>query len=368
MISSAVSRRERGLARERLIWLASVAFCGVLPAVVLVLVFADALTDGSYAIDFRPLYRAGEDILAGENPYPLEGDLLTAAGSPFVYPPFPAVLSIPLTVFSVDAAGFLVMVSLVAAALLIPFVLGVRDWRCYGVLLLWPPVISAIQTGNVTLWLALGCALAWRWKDRPAPSSASVGVTLATKFFLWPLLVWLVAARRAATAALALAVGLVLLVASWATIGFDGLRRYPDLLQRLEEVVGDDAYTVFNLMSDLGAPDAIARTLWLGLGFALLAACVVLARSGDERSGLVLALAAALALTPLVWLHYFALLSVACSLARPRLGVVWLVPLAMFVATGSGDPTPLQTVVTLTAAGVTVALAVRASRRLVAAT
>ena len=38
------------------------------------------------------------------------------------------------------------------------YVLGVRDWRCYGVALMWPPVISAIQTGNLTLWLALACA------------------------------------------------------------------------------------------------------------------------------------------------------------------------------------------------------------------
>ena len=40
------------------------------------------------------------------------------------------------------------MALLVGAALAIPYVLGVRDWRCYGLLLLWPPVISAVQTGR----------------------------------------------------------------------------------------------------------------------------------------------------------------------------------------------------------------------------
>ena len=34
--------------------------------------------------------------------------------------------------------------------------LGVRDWRCYGVVFLWPPVMSAVQTENVTLLLLLG--------------------------------------------------------------------------------------------------------------------------------------------------------------------------------------------------------------------
>ena len=66
-------------------------------------------------------------------------------------------------------------------------------------------------------------------------SSASVGVTLAVKFFLWPLLVWFVATRRVANAVVAAAVGAGLLLASWAVIGFDGLRGYPDLLRRLEE-------------------------------------------------------------------------------------------------------------------------------------
>ena len=65
------------------------------------------------------------------------------------------------------------MAVLVLVALAILFVLGVRDWRCYGLVLLWPPVISAIQTGNVTLWFALALALAWRFRDRTLASSAA---------------------------------------------------------------------------------------------------------------------------------------------------------------------------------------------------
>ena len=123
----------------------------------LVLAFVASIDDGSYAIDFEPFYRAAEAVLAGEDPYPGEDELLTASAGPYVYPPLPAILAVPLISVSFEAAGLVVMVALVAVALAIPAVLGVRDWRCYGIVLLWPPVISAIQTGNVTLWLALAC-------------------------------------------------------------------------------------------------------------------------------------------------------------------------------------------------------------------
>ena len=84
-------------------------------------------------------------------------------------------------------------------------------------------------------------------------------------------------------------------------------------------------------------------------------------RRGDERSAFIIALAAALALCPLVWLHYFALLVVVVAVARPRFGTVWFLPLAMFLAPGSGDPTALETAVVLGVAGLTVGLSLRST-------
>ncbi len=112
------------------------------------------------------------------------------------------------------------MATLVLVALWTLYVLEVRDWRCYGLALLWPPVISAIQTGNLTLWFGLAAALTWRFRDRLIAPSASIGVTLAAKFFLWPLVVWLAATRRIAASVLACALGAGLLLASWSVIGF----------------------------------------------------------------------------------------------------------------------------------------------------
>ena len=80
----------------------------------------------------------------------------------------------------------------------------------------------------------------------------------------------------------------------------------------------------------------------------------------------ILAIAASLAFTPVVWLHYFALLLVVVAVAQPRLGLVWLVPLGLFVTPGSGDPTPFQTTATFTIAALTIVLALRASLGLAA--
>ena len=154
-----------------------------------------------------------------------------------------------------------------------------------------------------------------------------------------------------------------MLVVSWAAIGFAGMTDYPDLARTLEETVGEDSYTVYIVGLDLGLPSPVARGIWLALGLALVAAVVLVGRRGAERSAFVLAIAASLALTPIVWLHYFALLLVVVALAQPRLGAIWFVPLAMVITPGSGHPAPLETAATLAIAAVTVGLALRTLAR-----
>ena len=348
--------------RPRIVWLASIVFLGVIPALAVIALFVATVQDDNVAIDFGQFYRAAEAILRGDNPYRSE-EVVTAWGGAYPYPPLPALTAIPLTVLSLQAAGLLVMALLAAAALGTLWALEVRDWRCYGLALLWPPVLSAIQTGNVTLWLALAAALTWRYRNRLVPSSAILGATLAAKYFLWPLVVWQAATRRHAMAVLSCAIGAALLLLSWAVIGFAGMTDYPDLVRTLEKTVGDDSYTVYIVGLDLGLPSPVSRAIWLAVGLALVATVVVVGRRGGERSAFILAIAASLALTPIVWLHYFALLLVVVALAQPTLGMVWFVPLAMVITPGSGHPTPFQTAATLAIAASTVGLALRASAR-----
>jgi len=316
------------------------------------------------AFDFRVYYDAAEAVLRGDSPYQSLDDPAAVVARGYVYPPLTALVAIPLTVGSPALAGLLVMALLAAGVLGVLYVLGVRDWRCYGLVLLWPPVISAIQTGSVTIFLALGAALAWRFRDRMFVSSASVGATLAVKTILWPLAVWLAATRRVAASLLSFVVAGVLVVGSWAVIGFTGMADYPDVVRRLQKTVELDSYTAYVVALDAGASPSLARAVWLAVGIALLVAVVLVARRGDEAGAFVLAIAAALALTPIVWLHYFALLVVVVSVAQPRLGVLWFVPLALVVTPGSGQPTPFETSATLAVAALTFALSLRATRDL----
>jgi hypothetical protein len=235
--------------------------------------------------------------------------------------------------------------------------LGIRDWRCYGLVLLWPPVIAAVQTGNITIPLALGAALVWRFRDRAHISAAGLGITLAAKLILWPLLLWLGATRRLATALLAVLVGISVLLVTWAAIAFAGIRDYPDLLRRIQELEEAQGYTVYALAVDVGASPGAARILGAALAAALLGAVVILGRRGDERRAFVLALAAVLACSPIVWLHYFAILLVAVAIAQPTLGPAWFAPLAMYVSTGTHNGNTFQTAMTIAAAAITVGLA-----------
>ena len=341
---------------------AAVAVLGVLPLVTVVALFLTTLQDDAVAFDFRVFYAAAEAVLAGDSPYQALDDDSAVVARGYVYPPLTAISVIPMTALPLTAAGLLMMALLTAAVLAVPYVLGVHDWRCYGVLLLWPPVLSAIQTGSVTILLVLGAALAWRWRDRTLLSAFAVGATLATKLILWPLAVWMAATRRYAAAALGIVVACVLVLGSWAAIGFAGLVDFPSVLQRLQDAVELDSYTVFVVALDAGAPEPLARALWLAVGLGLLGAVVFTARRGEERTAFILAIAAALALTPIVWLHYFALLVAVVALAQPRLAVLWFIPLGMLVTPGSGQPTPFETSATLGVAVLTFTLALVPSR------
>jgi len=81
-------------------------------------------------------------------------------------------------------------------------------------------------------------------------------------------------------------------------------------------------------------PLLAARIISLLVALVLLGAAAWVAR--DERrdardrdvATLTLCLAAALAASPIVWVHYFLLLLVPLVLIRPRLSLLWLVPFA----------------------------------------
>ena len=90
----------------------------------------------------------------------------------------------------------LFLVLALGSVLLALDLLGVRDWRCYGLALLTAPVVDTVSLGAISSMLLLGVALAWRYRDRPFVAGAVTAVTAVAKVFVWPLFVWLLATRR----------------------------------------------------------------------------------------------------------------------------------------------------------------------------
>jgi len=287
--------------------------------------------------DFAIFLRASEDVRAGDSPYVDPDTISEDSPAPYVYPPLLAIALIPATVLPDEVrgsspAGVLVSLLLIACVVGTLALLDVRDWRCYPVALLYPPTLENVEYGAVGPALALLVALGWRYRDRVWPVAASVGAAIALKVFVWPLLVWLAATRRWAAAVGGAVVAVGLALGSWAAIGFDGIADYPDLLRRLSDVEAENSYSAYAILVTIGLPSGLAHVVVAAAAAAVLVLAWRAARGADgDRRALTLALAAGFVLTPILWLHYLVLLVVPIALARPRLSVLWLVPLAMTV-------------------------------------
>jgi len=342
---------------------ASVVVCGLLPLLALWYAIAPVALGDRQAADFHfGYYYAAEAVRAGEDFYPGDGFVVRGADEliiDYVYPPLLAIATVPWTLLPVGLAEVLFQVVLIAVFVATLALLGVRDWRCYGLAFLWPPVTDAVTTGNVSILLGFAAACAWQFRDRARVAGIAVGLSIALKIFLWPLVIWLAATRRSAAVAWSVGAALGATLGTWAMVGFRGFTDYPGLVRSLSNEMDERAYTLYALGVDLGFSQGLARALWVALAFGLLAASIVRARRGDEQGSFVLSLAAAIAFSPVVWLHYFALLLVAVAIVQPRLGALWFVglPLQLVVTTGVYNGSTVQTAAVLAAAGLVVAVA-----------
>jgi alpha-1,2-mannosyltransferase len=346
-------------------WLAEpFLFVGV-PA----LVYVAVMTGTASFIDFDTFREASLDVLAGRSPYPPPDASVLASEANFVYPPLAAYLFAPFAVLPQTLGTALFVVLVVAAGPLTLLLLGVRDWRCLCLSVVAAPIVNAASVGALSSLLAVALAAAWRLRARLLPAAIVVGVIVVSKLFLWPLLVWLAATRRTTTAIAAAAVAAVAVFGSWAAIGFAGLADYGKTLGLLSQVVQEKGYSPLALAMSVGFSEESARGLAMVLGALLLVLTVVVARKEDgERRALALALAAALALSPIVWTHYFALLFVPLALARPRLSPVWLLPVALWVAPGQSLGNTWLIVASLALAGLIVGVSAWPRRGPVAST
>ena len=287
-----------------------------------------------WAFDFRQFWQGGRDVVQGVSPYATSEMLDTARVEydarhvqedyRFPYPAGAAVALAPLGALSFEVAAAVWGLLLIAAILGALWILEVRDWRVYAVTVTSAPVITSVRLGTLTPVLLLLAAATWRFRDRRWAVAGALAAALSLKLFLWPLLVWLIATRRFVSAALTCVLAALLTLGAWALIGFEGLTRYPEFLRRLAEFADTVGLSFVALGDQLGLPIGAARILPFAVGIPLLVAAALAARRDDgDRRAFSLAVVAAIAITPIVWLHYFALLVVPLAILRPRLAWLW---------------------------------------------
>jgi len=307
--------------------------------------------DGGFLFDLHELWRAGHDVVLGHSPYP------------FVYPAPAAILMAPFGALPWKVAVAAFALTAIAAVVGALWALGVRDWRCYTLALGWLPVASTTTLGALSTLLALGAAVAWRYRDRRVVVAAAVAAAVAVKVFLWPLLIWLVATRRFRTAATSVAMGIGLAIGCWAVIGFDGMLSYPRHIGEIASSQQGRSYSPYALLRALGVSAAPARVALVALTVAVIAAIVLLARRSDgDRRAFAASVGAALVVSPIVWLHYFVLLYVVVALYRKRATAAWFMPLAFWLVghqDSAGSTARILAVYAIAAA--TVALAISPS-------
>jgi alpha-1,2-mannosyltransferase len=331
---------------------AELVFLGVVPILAVVLALSAYSEDGRIALDFHhELYRQAEAVVDGRDAYE-SPDADLSDRSNFLWPMAAVLPVVPVTALPPGVADWLVTAAMIASLVAALWILGVRDWRVYGVVAYWPSVIEAIQTANASLPLTLLVAVMWRYRDRATIAGLALGYGIAVKLFLWPVAVWLALIgrwRAAAIAAVSAAASLLLL------LPFTSVADYVRLLRNLADTFEHDSYTIFALLTDVGVPDTAARavTVALGLGVLWLA---------WHRRSLGLAIAAALVLSPIVWRHFFVLLAVPLALSRPRFDVVWLIPIGLWVGDGTFNGAPWQTASVLALVAITFLLCERGPR------
>jgi hypothetical protein len=312
-----------------------IAGLGVLPVAFLAFYLGAAIAAHQVGVDYRlSFWPAGDAVLHGRSPYPPLDLRVLRHGEAYVYPPLVAIAVAPLSLLPAMAATVLVTAATALAIAGAVWVVGVRDWRCYGALCLLEPVLSCIQTAAITGFLALAIALAWRRRATGWTAPVLVAVVVAAKLFLFPLLVWVAVVRGLRSAAATAAGAAALVLAPW-LCGFPGLSSYRQLLSLLTDVEGDRTMTPRAIAHALGAGWTLAGAIALGVAGALAVAAVVLARRPDgQRAALLLTLLAALAASPIVWVHYLVLLLVPIAIARPRISWLWAAPALVWLAGG----------------------------------
>jgi hypothetical protein len=315
------------------------------------------------AVDFRDAYYvAGYRLLHGGDPYAWTHREIYA-GVAFVYPAFSALFFAPLSLLAHGAADALDTLLCIALTPLTLWVLRVRDWRVYGVTLLWLPVFAAWQSGNESILLVLITALVWRYRGNPIVSGVLTAAVISLKPVMWPLALWLLATRRWRASGYGLAAGLFINLVSWSVVGFGEVGVYLRDSGLDARHAWRAGYGIAAAFAHLGSGRSLADVMTVLVCAALVAAVVYAAFiQHRERQALALTVVLILAASPLVWVHYFTLLLIPTALAYPSMRWLWGLPVLMWVCPQSWHVHTWQQALAWLLAGTMLLSSVRAAR------
>lgn len=318
----AALRRPGFVRAEAAAW--ALALVGAVVLLAAILVFQGSRGSG---YDFAAYDAAARRLAAGQPLYQSQtqgGPFAPGPGGLYLYPPPLAVLLLALVplipAWAAAAWEALHVVALVAGCAILPASRAVR-LAAFGIACLSLPTLLDLNLGNVSLFVLLAGAAAWRWSVRPlggALAGAATALAIAVRPQVAILLAWWALRRRAAPIAGAAVLGAVLLAGSALVTGGGAWLDYVRLLLNLR-----GAGTA---SSDVGLATLAARaglaeplpTVVFALGAVLAVAAVVAASRRDAESGLVAALLATLLVVPLLWPHYLTLLILPAALLASR--------------------------------------------------
>lgn len=281
-----------------------------------------------WQVDVEVYREAGVSILIGRPIYAA----LTEAPQllPFTYPPFAALLAIPLALLPFGLVGWLWTAAQIAATAGIVWYAGYRLIHTgpggaarplvLGVLaapMLWlHPVGDGIRFGQVNAFIVLACLMDLR-RPRPGllggiPPGVLVGLAMAIKLTPGVFVIHYLICRRyreAATAigSAALAWFAALLILPEASLAFwGGALQDP---ARLGPNMGTSNQSIRGVLMRLGPDGTAGSLLWLVLVLAVAAFGFALARrayrAGDSITEVATIGLMACLLSPVAWIHHF---------------------------------------------------------------
>ncbi len=267
---------------------------------------------GTLASDFHLVLTASSQIVHGRPIYGPHAPVY------YVYPPLYAEAVTPFLLVPVKVALWIASLGCVVIFVAGLRAVGVRDPRAIAVAIGSAPVVHGAEVANASFLVFGFLALAW---NRPWPGTA---LAVAVKFVAWPFVLWQTATKGVRSAAGSVAIAALLILGSWAVIGFAGLESYPHFLTRVSATQGKGGYSVAAAFTGGRVVAAAVTLAALGRGWQRI-------RAGDPIGGYSYAVGAMLTGTTYVYDDWFTAVFLVLALRRPVLSGAWFVPLALWV-------------------------------------